>query len=81
MAIELTDDDIEAPLTYGQLPVTPPYGVFLYCPECGEQYSATRGDYFLAPKDSEVTCRDDHEPTPMILAREERRIVPVKVSL
>lgn len=31
------------------LPENPPHGVCLYCPVCHGEYSATRGDYFMAP--------------------------------
>ena len=30
--------------------------VFLYCPECGDRFSATRGDYFWMPKDEPFKC-------------------------
>ena len=45
---------------------------FLYCRACGEQYSATRGDYFWKPDDEPFEC--DRCDIPMILARERRTI-------
>jgi hypothetical protein len=31
-------------------------GVFLYCPECGVEASATRGDYFWMPDTEPFEC-------------------------
>jgi hypothetical protein len=72
-------------MKYGELPERPPLGVFLYCEECNEKYSATRGDYFLAGTDTEITCRAPCLPDPdtyecgalLILATEQRTIVPL----
>jgi hypothetical protein len=70
-------------LTYGGLPQSPPYGVFLYCGKCGSRYSAARGDYFAMEPSGVVTCwgfgphRVEHRATPMILAREECRVIAV----
>jgi hypothetical protein len=44
---------------------------FLYCPECGEHFSANKGDYFQLSPDYVFT----HCAVPMWLATEERRIV------
>lgn len=43
-------------ITVQQLPESPDYGVSLYCAECQESYSATRGDYFWMPLDQPFTC-------------------------
>lgn len=31
--------------------------VMLYCRDCGETYSATRGDYWYLPDDREMRCK------------------------
>ncbi len=49
--------------------------VFLYCPHCGDESSATRGDYFLMPDQAFVTCGSCDEP--MILAKRTERIEAV----
>lgn len=56
-------------------------GEFICCvnPDCddyGNHYSATRGDYFLAPDDQPIRCGTCQAP--MILARETHRLVRVK---
>ena len=58
-----------------------PEGSFLYCPECGVRYSATAGDYWNMPPEATFTCSGggEHDETPMILATEQRQIVPVTV--
>jgi hypothetical protein len=33
-----------------------PRHVFLYCPECGSEYSATHGDYFMANPETTMKC-------------------------
>lgn len=43
-------------------------GAFLYCPECDERYSATRGDYFWMPANEPILC--GNEGNPMVLATE-----------
>jgi hypothetical protein len=60
-----------------------PSGAFLYCPDCGAQYSATPGDYwYLAPEDT-FPCdhgglATDYRPTvEMILATRRVEIRPV----
>ena len=30
--------------------------VILYCPSCGGEYSANKGDYFMASDDKELKC-------------------------
>lgn len=51
----------------------------LQCPQCGESWSANRGDYWASP-DVEVTCGecvdDDGHPEPLILAHERTLLVP-----
>ncbi len=32
----------------------------LWCPTCGEHYSATAGDYFLLPLETIMRCGNDH---------------------
>jgi hypothetical protein len=68
------------PLTVDMLPVSPAYGLFMVCsrPLCvdrraGNHYSCHRGDYFWMPAGKGFTCSECHAP--MMLAREERRIV------
>lgn len=41
------------------LPQSPAHGVCLYCPECGDQWSATAGDYFMAPLETVMRCGND----------------------
>jgi hypothetical protein len=36
-------------------------GTFLYCPEDGEQYSATPGDYFWKDPNEVFVCSEGHE--------------------
>jgi hypothetical protein len=35
---------------------TPGPHPFLYCQECGSQFSANKGDYFMHPSDHVFTC-------------------------
>ena len=44
-------------------------GEFLYCPTCGSEYSATRGDYFWKRTDEAFTCNTDHRSTFLRLVR------------
>ncbi len=55
------------------LPERPAYGVKLYCPHCQGEYSATRGDYFMASPDMVMECCE----APMLLVRERRTLVQV----
>lgn len=57
-----------------------PKGVFLYCPRCGERYSADRRDYFMADPNTKFRCGEHRPLVDMILAREDRRIIPVEVE-
>ena len=44
-------------LTYHDLPVSPRAGDLLQCAICAGEYSATRGDYFMAhPGDTPMCC-------------------------
>jgi hypothetical protein len=61
-------------MKYGELPEHPPLGVFLYCAECDEKWSAMRGDYFLV-QNMEMLCTECDAP--LILASEQRSIVPL----
>ena len=47
-----------------------PANAFLYCPDCGAEYSATHGDYsFWMTPDDVFTCQnDEHGQLPMVLA-------------
>lgn len=45
--------------TYADLPQPTPAGGILFCPACGETYSATRGDYFWAEPDETIVCHAD----------------------
>lgn len=58
-------------------------GLLVYCPDCGTEYSASPGDYFMLPADEALHCRHDVNAysgvpaeTPCILAKRETRIVP-----
>lgn len=54
--------------TYGDLPEsTATNGLVLFCPCCGQECSATRGDYFMADPTATVECGEDS--TPMLLGR------------
>jgi hypothetical protein len=44
------------PIRVRDLPESPAPGVMLVCAECGETYSASRGDYFLAAPDTAILC-------------------------
>lgn len=57
-------------LTYGQLPASPGYRVAIHCPECGDRFSACRGDYFMIADDRPVKCGECK--VPMQLTREVR---------
>jgi hypothetical protein len=46
-------------LTVDDLPRTPAYGVCLYCPTCGDTFSACRGDYFWMPVGKAFRCQHD----------------------
>lgn len=54
------------------------HGEFLLCPRCGEQFSATRGDYFWKGNEP-FTCRGPvglrHRKTNMQLVRRESHLV------
>jgi len=57
----------------------PGAGAFLWCPRCGAEFSATRGDYFW--KGSEpFSCRGPvglrHRKVNLQLVRRESRLVP-----
>lgn len=54
-------------LRVGMLPNAPSLGVCLYCPFCVYDYSAHRGDYFLAHPRMEMRC--SHCDTPLVLVR------------
>lgn len=64
------------PICPSQLPETTlTSGVFLYCPDCGERSSATRGDYFWHPEEP-MTCECGTE---LQLARSETRVIRIDV--
>jgi hypothetical protein len=46
-------------------------GEFLWCPECGGEFSATRGDYFWKPPAEPFVC-DDCDQEPLRLATVQR---------
>ena len=57
--------------------------IFLYCPECGAEYSATQGDYFWMPAGEVMFCEnvDFHRlglTESLQLRRRVTRIVRVK---
>jgi len=47
----------------------------LHCRECGAQYSATRGDYFLLPPNTPLRCGQCEAP--LTLATVHTVIVPI----
>lgn len=47
----------ELPDLRGQSRIASP---LLLCRACGGEYSATRGDYFLLPRDHVLTCANGH---------------------
>jgi hypothetical protein len=52
-----------------------PPGVSLYCPRCGDTWSATPEDYFRVPDDHVFLCsNDDCFDEPLILAQRIARI-------
>jgi hypothetical protein len=66
-------------MTYAELPdqTRAPFPrSFLFCPSCGGHYSANRLDYFWADPAAVITC--GRSSIPLLLAREERRIVEVE---
>jgi hypothetical protein len=56
------------------LPTNPEYRTMLHCERCGENYSATRGDYFLAAPDQIMRCCG----RVLKLVRQETRYIPVR---
>lgn len=56
-------------LTYGDLPENPPPGVILYCPECGNEYSANRLDYFYGNEPVGPCDCPDHPPLQLVQKR------------
>jgi hypothetical protein len=56
------------PIRVNDLPDRTPHGVALRCPSCGDQFSATRSDYFWMPPDRVFRCQ--HDRTPLQLTRE-----------
>jgi hypothetical protein len=74
---------------YGELPEStlperggPGAGTFLYCPHCGNRYSATRGDYWNADPNATIVCRGSvgarHRAVCMFIAREVCTVVKVR---
>jgi len=59
-----------------------PSGAFLYCPDCGAEWSATYGDYFMVDDDHEFTCwNEEHAPgLPMRLVTAQRVLTPCLTS-
>ena len=55
------------------LPEHPRPGVMLYCYRCGGEWSATRGDYFMAAPDHVFRC--EHCPRQPTLTLVERRTI------
>lgn len=43
-------------ITVGDLPEKPGPHTLLLCRKCGNEYSATRGDYFILPKSRVMRC-------------------------
>ena len=67
-------------ITVGQLPdlmgARGPHP-FLYCPSCGGEYSADKGDYWAARPDAPLTCANGHRKRAMRLVRRLTRLVEV----
>jgi len=69
----------ERHIRVGDLPDHPRYGVKLYCINCAGEYSATRGDYFLAQPDQLMTCCG----RPLLLVQDQRlikRVTPAQAE-
>lgn len=60
------------PVYVSDLPESPAHGVSLYCPKCGEHFSATRGDYFMLKPDQKFRC-GEHSPARRSAARTQGR--------
>ncbi len=62
----------------------PGASAFLWCPRCGGEFSATRGDYFWKPAGEAFTCRGPvglrHRKVNLQLVRRESRLVPVNYA-
>lgn len=55
------------PVTVRDLPIsTLKSGAILYCEFCGEESSATRGDYFMLPDDYEFICQTCSIPMELV---------------
>lgn len=64
-------------LHYRDLPDTPAWGICLYCPVCVEEYSATKGDYFIANSEDRPICGECDGPLQLM----RRRVVYEPVSV
>lgn len=64
------------PVRVSDLPKTPEHGVILRCLYCGGEYSATRGDYFMADPNTVMKCHN----RPMALVRRRTVYEQVKVN-
>ncbi len=53
-------------LTVKDLPETAPHGVMLHCNNCLEEYSATRGDYFMMDADEVPLCGGCDHPLELV---------------
>lgn len=56
-------------MTYDELPTTPAPNTMLYCPHCGAEYSACRGDYFLVDPHSVIHCGSCTSLQPLVLVK------------
>lgn len=56
----------------------PGAGAFLYCPRCGGEFSATRGDYWALWPDAPMVCREGHRSTLLRLVRRECQLKEVR---
>lgn len=50
---------------------------FLYCPHCGSEYSAHRGDYFLAEPRTVLQCSNGHRRANLLLVQRVSHLVEV----
>ncbi len=55
-------------------------GVFAYCEVCGNETSASAGDYFMLDENTPLVCSGEegsHKKTDMILATKTLSIIPL----
>ena len=56
-------------ITVNELPDSPPSFVMLHCAACGNDYSATQGDYFLNDPSEPLMCGECNMPLFLVTRR------------